>query len=454
MVILRNEEKTMFPSLKEGYALQRGSEKCIVYPFAQGSGEIYYVVNEPAGRILEHCNGKTEINDIAKILSLHYKDDFNTTLKVVNSYLNENDIFVDIFSQSTPTYPKITGKWDIQAPNHVSIELTYSCNFRCRHCYMDSSPKRDEFLDSKKLFQVLESLANYGVPIVELTGGDPLVHPEFLSIFERCVELFPLVSVITNGYALTKDHLIKVNKFKKHIAFQVDLNGDNPEYVDWFSNKKGAFEHAKNAIKLLSEEGFFTRVAMTLTPKNIDQMYNTVALAKKLGASTFIISPVIPMGRGENSKLTPDFVYKPENIRKIEHYIEKIEEEFGNFIFKSSEFPGKKVNCGAGSRVICITPSGETKMCVMSSPHELSFGNVNDEDIDTILSRINALNLYSAELPSQEICGNCQYVEYCGYCLARGLQKYHEVGKTCSWVKLPKIASSLKEAKKIGKSSS
>jgi len=103
--------------------------------------------------------------------------------------------------------------------------------------------------------------------VAELTGGEPTMHPDFFSIVEHCAKRFPLVSIITNGYMLNEGHLTNLLKYKSNLSFQVNLTGDNQGYVDWFCNKRGAFENAKNAIELLSKEGFMVRASMLITPK-------------------------------------------------------------------------------------------------------------------------------------------------------------------------------------------
>jgi MoaA/NifB/PqqE/SkfB family radical SAM enzyme len=49
--------------------------------------------------------------------------------------------------------------------------------------------------------------------VVELTGGEPTLHPDFLTIVKHCAEIFPLVSIITNGYVLNEDHIEKLSKY-------------------------------------------------------------------------------------------------------------------------------------------------------------------------------------------------------------------------------------------------
>ncbi len=439
----------LFPVLKEGSTLQRSPTNGRIYSLLRSTKD-FYEVNESAARILEHCDGKTELNEIASIISSHYNEKFQQTLNIIKSYLNENiDTLLDIYPQPVERNIRITGNWNINAPPQVGIELTYNCNFFCRHCYADSGPEREEFADSKKLIHILGDLANYGACVVEITGGEPSLHPDFISIVKYCAERFPLVSVITNGYTLSEDHIIKLRKYKSNVAFQVTLSGDNSEYVDWFCDKEGAFEHAKNAIKLLSKEGFMVRATMLITPRNMDQVFNTANLAKSLGATSFQVSPVIPLGRGQlYPKLSYDHVFTPENLPKLNDVIEKLEEKFGDFIVKANEklmSDAKDSPCGAGNTLIAITPTGDIKLCPMADPTDFPIANVYDDDLYSILSKYPVLQVKD---PKPEVCGECKHISFCGNCVVRGLKKYHEIGDKCSWGKISDIASVLEEAKK------
>jgi len=446
-----------FPVLKEGYKLHKGPKYGYVYPFTFGSNDTGHVINEDAARILDKCDGKTSLEQIARKLAFHYKEDYKSTLKTIKSYLDASRSFVDILDKPKSIDFQTTGNWEIPTPTHASIELTYKCNFSCRHCYINSGPENDEFWKKNKLFEILNGLKRLGVLIIELTGGEPLMHPDFLSIMEHCLKQFPLVGVNTNGYLLNQDHITLFSKYKNRLSFQVDLNGDNPKYVDWFCGQKGAFENAKKAIEMLSKKEFVIRAAMTLTPMNVDQIFFTVDLAKKLGATSMILSTVVPMGRGKSSEL----IFSPEDMDQLIEQVEITKKEFGDFLFENPEYlpiigeekMENKLNCGAASRTVCLTPNGEVKMCPMSNPNDLSLGNVYYEDLDTIFSRNLSSLLIELEDPRPEICGECEHLWFCQRCLARGLQKYHEIGEKCSWGRNPELISILEGAKKVGRSS-
>lgn len=190
---------------------------------------------------------------------------------------------------------------------------------------------------------------------------------------------------------------------------------------------------------------------MTVTPMNVEQIIPTVRLAKNLGAKSMILSTVVPLGRGKNSKL----IFTEEQIDPLLTQLQIAEREFKDFLFENPDFipiNGKnknKANCGAASRSICLTPNGDVKMCPLSDPNEFSLGNVYNESLKDVFSKKFYKQLIELKDPRPELCGKCENLSFCQNCLARGLKQYYDIGKNCMWGKTSGISSILKNIKKV-----
>lgn len=92
-----------------------------------------------------------------------------------------------------------------ERPFKVFLELTHRCNFNCRHCYLPrleySRPLR--LADYRSIAGELESM---GVLHVILTGGEPLLHPDFSAVYRLFKERGFWVTVMTNGHDLDNRH--------------------------------------------------------------------------------------------------------------------------------------------------------------------------------------------------------------------------------------------------------
>jgi len=443
----------IFPLLKEEYVLHKGPEYGFIYSSARNKNN-GYIINEDAARTIDKCDGKTNLEEIASELALHYNEDHDSLFKTIKSYLENSESIIIMLNEPKHINFKSTGNWEIPTPMNVSIELTYNCNFSCKHCYISSSPKRDEFWKTDELMSILKELNHLGVSRIELTGGDPLTHPDFISIVKYCADNFTSVSVITNGYLLNEEHIKCFRMYKDKLAFQVDLHGDNSGYIDWFCGQDGAFENAKKAIKMLSENGFKVQSAMNITPLNMSQILSATDLAKELGANSMIVATVLPIGRGQD----PEIIFSPENkelTKQLEKQLKTAKEKFKDFLLENhdeiipiiTKKSENELNCGAFSSSLCLTPDGDMKMCPISNPDDFSLGCLCDSNMEHLFSKNVFKQLVELEDPRPEICGECEYLWFCQNCLARGFQKYREIGDNCIWGKSPKVKSILEEMK-------
>ena len=444
----------IFPLLKEGYVLHKDPGYGFIYSSAKNKVQ-GYVINEDAARIIDKCDGKTNLEEIVGELALYDKEDSDSLFETVKSYLENSEPIISMLSEPKQINFKSTGNWEIPTPINVSIELTYNCNFSCKHCYINSSPKRDEFWNTDELIKILNELNHLGTSKIELTGGDPLTHPDFIPIVKYCTCNFTSVNVITNGYLLEESHIESLSEYKDKLAFQVDLHGDNSEYVDWFCGQEGAFENAKKAIKMLSENGFKVQSAMNITPLNMDQISSTTALAKELGANSMMTSTVLPVGRGQYH----DIIFPPENTglrKQLEEQLKSAKKEFNDFLFENNDeiipILNKKsenrLNCGAFSEFLCLTPSRKMKMCPLSNSNDISLGCSCDSNMTYSFSKNIFKKLVELEDPRPEICGKCEHLWFCQNCMARGFQRYHEIGDKCLWGNTSEVKSILEEIKK------
>ena len=280
---------------------------------------------------------------------------------------------------------------------------------------------------------ILSDLKKSGVDLIELTGGEPLTHPKFNEILKYSTDLFSLISIITNGSLFNKKHADFISKYKDKIVMQISVYGSNSDYVDWFCGKKGAYKQSKKAIKLAAEKDIFVTSSMLLTPFNIDQLFSTVQLSKRLGASSFRISTIVPMGRATVDNLH----FTPDNIKLLNDEILATQDAFGDFIFQIPEYLLKTdknmTNCGAGTKSITLTPNGDVKICPLANTKHLYLGNLHCENIIPLLLKYNGLNFFELEDPRVSICKDCEFLWFCEGCIARGCSMYNEIGEKCRW---------------------
>jgi radical SAM protein with 4Fe4S-binding SPASM domain len=392
--------------------------------------------NRSASAILTRFDGSHQIVDIIRELAQDFHTDEQEVTSMILGFVHESLEKIPMQLSDVPMTKtfRVTGDTRFITPMHASIELTYQCNLRCQHCYAQCGSRRLETMSLENTHKLLDILESWGVTVIELTGGEPTINVGFVETLVHAMQLFDLVGIVTNGTHFSGEIADVIAASPKKVAVQVDLHGCSEEYVDWFTGGIGTFKKEKATIRELARLDTITRVAMVVAPKSLSQVRETASLAKSLGATVFGISPVIPQGRGCDTSLL-------FSVKEYQTFIEmwnKLRQEFGNFIFHLEESPAAMAtipkHCGAGARSVSITPSGEVKMCQMSSTKMLSFGNAFELPASEIFGNGLAAHIANLTPPNSDVCGACDKFGFCINCINRGLMMATQLGRgTCKW---------------------
>ena len=88
------------------------------------------------------------------------------------------------------------------------VEVTYACNFGCRHCYLDpfrnNAQYAPEFLPKETWLRILDELTEAGTMWLVFSGGDPFTRADFLDIYEHACGNGLLCKIYTNGALLNE----------------------------------------------------------------------------------------------------------------------------------------------------------------------------------------------------------------------------------------------------------
>jgi SynChlorMet cassette radical SAM/SPASM protein ScmF len=183
------------------------------------------------------------------------------------------------------------------------IYLTSGCNLACRHCWISPSfqPHSDTggHLDYELFVLAIEEGLPLGLNSVKLTGGEPLLHPDFMRMVDLLREKRIDLTVETNGTLLSKSlaEYLKDNSTLRHIS--VSLDGATPQTHDTFRGVKGSFGKTCEGIKYLVEVGFHPQVIMSLHSDNVAEIEDLIKFSGEIGAGSVKFNLIQPSGRGE-----------------------------------------------------------------------------------------------------------------------------------------------------------
>ncbi len=149
----------------------------------------------------------------------------------------------------------------------VVWNITRRCNLYCAHCYIAAINHADPLeLDTPTAMRVVDDLAVYQIPVLLLSGGEPMVRPDLLEVASYATARGLRVGLSTNGTLLTPE---VVQCLKKAGVAYVGISIDGPELVnDKFRGSRGAYRKALEGIRNAQAAGFRVSLRFTLTRYN------------------------------------------------------------------------------------------------------------------------------------------------------------------------------------------
>lgn len=207
----------------------------------------------------------------------------------ISQYMNEIKDPVPLGEKRTPPGPVVI--WN----------LIRRCNLKCKHCYSISADV--DFpgeLSTSEVFTTMDDLKAFGVPVLILSGGEPLLHPDIFEISARAKKLGFYVGLSTNG-ALISDANIGQIAGIGYDYVGVSLDGIGATH-DAFRGKKGAFDAALNGIRLCHQNGIKVGLRFTMTMDNHTELPEVLALAEAENIDKFYLSHLVYAGRGNKNR--------------------------------------------------------------------------------------------------------------------------------------------------------
>lgn len=184
------------------------------------------------------------------------------------------------------------------------LYLSNSCNLACRHCwitprFVDDRPDPGDVINVEALQDAVLEGKSLGLCSAKLTGGEPMIHPQFLEIVDTLTENGLILNMETNGTLLTAK-TAQYLKDKTNLKFiSVSIDGADAQTHDWFRGVSGAYDEALRGLDYLVEAGYKnTQVIMCVHRNNLNQIEDLVRLAAAHGAGSVKVNPVTNTGRG------------------------------------------------------------------------------------------------------------------------------------------------------------
>lgn len=179
----------------------------------------------------------------------------------------------------------------------VVWNITRQCNLKCVHCYNDSGVGK-EFNDitTDKAKAVLDDLAQFGVPSVLFSGGEPLMREDLFELIEYAGGAGLRTVISTNGTLISSDTARKIkDKGVSYVGISLDGIG---EINDKFRGVGGAFDRAVEGIRNCMSAGVRVGLRLTLTRRNVQDLESLFDFFEAESIERACFYHLVPSGRG------------------------------------------------------------------------------------------------------------------------------------------------------------
>lgn len=179
----------------------------------------------------------------------------------------------------------------------VIWNLIRRCNLTCRHCYALSADHDYEGeLSTAEVFAVMDDLKAFGVPVLILSGGEPLLRPDLFAVAARAKAMRFYVGLSTNGTLIDEPMADRVADARFDYV-GISLDGIGPTH-DRFRRLPGAFDRSLAAVRHLQARGVKVGLRFTMTALNAHDLPALLQLMREEGVSKFYFSHLNYAGRG------------------------------------------------------------------------------------------------------------------------------------------------------------
>ena len=204
----------------------------------------------------------------------------------------------------------------------VQWHITDNCDQRCRHCYIFAEDNKKplvnmDFVQMQEVIQKVETfLSRMDMrPNWHITGGDPLLNPDFWRLAELMKEKGQRYLLMGNPFHLTEDVCRRLKETGCY-AYQMSIDGMEKTH-DWF-RKPGSFRQTLEAIPLLHAAGIQSVVGMTVSELNYRELPDVMDAMEKARVDHFGFARYVPTS-GEKANAIPPMEYRA----LLETYIKK-----------------------------------------------------------------------------------------------------------------------------------
>jgi radical SAM protein with 4Fe4S-binding SPASM domain len=296
-------------------------------------------------------------------------------------------------------------------PFSVQLDLTYRCNEQCVHCYLDHDDHGE--LTTVEIKHLLKEMAEAGVFILTLSGGEIFLRKDFFDILEYARSLTFCIKLKTNAVLIREAQAARIRDLGVE-SIQISIYSHRPEVHDAITKVPGSLRRSIDAIRFLRAQGLKVVVANVLMTENMQDYHGVRALAEEIDAKYTLDPTITPKMDGDRSIL---------DLNAGESALQQLFRDEA-FVGNADEFCApppapdedsmRAIPCSAGHTACYVSPYGEFYPCVQ---FPWSCGNVREQRFIDIWRNSEQLKeVRSIRLRDLSSCSQCAHGSTCTRC--------------------------------------
>jgi radical SAM protein with 4Fe4S-binding SPASM domain len=304
-----------------------------------------------------------------------------------------------------------------RVPLNGSIAMTHRCHLRCVHCYLgcerQALPVGGE-LDTAFWLSLVDQVADVGCLNLLITGGEPLLRPDFAEVYTRAKERGVLVTVFTNA-TLVDERIVRVFEELPPEQVEVTLYGASEEVYERVTGVRGSYRRCLAGVDALLSRGVEVGLKAVIMTDNQHEMPALRAMAADRGVAFRVDGALFPCRDGDRGPL--DHRVSAADAVAIEMEDDGLRRRTADYFERTKGLPpGRRLfDCMAGLTSFHVDPLGTLLACMMVSTHgfDLRRGTFR-EGWEGVIPRFR-----EQELAPGYHCHECDLRFLCGTCPAQ-----------------------------------
>lgn len=426
---MKYQKKYDYPVLSEWKFLKGVRENYFLFDFLTGH---QYRLTDFQANLLAHCDGSITLSQLS--------ERFSVTIEKLTFFLKKfkkKGLLRFVLRPLHQEKKKIN--FQVKSPylKEVHIDITSACNLRCRHCYQEpylTNSISGIDLKTKEILDLLNQMQNLNVAKLVLSGGEPFLRPDLLSVIDYAFSKGIFLSTLFTNGTVTNSSIIDYlasYQFPTYIA--VSLDGDNSKSHD-FLRGQGSFQKTISFLRILQElrnHGARLQylVDTVVHRRNYKRLLLMFSLLKSIGVPRWRIA--IPRDQGAYTRFKLEI---GANETEVFYEYKKLIKEYLNYflnqsspmdiqiesIFRTAMLIRKQVNvfalndscCEYKKNALAIKPNGDITACTAFT--NLVLGNIRRKSLAEIWYSAETQKIKNLPIGAVQECKDCQYLSFCG----------------------------------------